>query len=203
MKIAVVGATGNIGARITEEALHRGHAVTALSRHASSLAPRPGLERIDVDNSEPGALAKAMAGHDAVITAVKWNENEVADVVAAIRAAGIMRCLFVVGAGSLKRPDGTLHFDHMRAQGIEPPTSKAAMHALQYFRTVDDLDWTAISPAADIRAGERTGHFRMADDDLVFDDEGKSVISREDFAVAILDELERPQHVRSRFTVGY
>ena len=203
MKLAIVGATGNIGSPILDEALTRGHAVTGLTRDSAKLADRAGLTPRAADNGEAAQLSEALHGHGAVIVAVKWTENDIDKVIAAVRAAGVGRCLFVVGAGSLRRPDGQLNFDYMKGLGIEPPTSKPAMRALEVLRTADDLDWTAISPAFAINPGRRTGTFRLGLDDMVFDDAGESLISREDFAVAILDEIEQPRYVRRRFTVGY
>lgn len=203
MKLALVGATGNIGSRILDEALSRGHQVTGLTRDAAKLGDRPNLSATACDNGDPAALAAALKGHDAVIVAVKWTENDVNALIGAVRASGVKRTLFVVGAGSLRRQDGQLNFDYMKGLGIEPPTSKPAMNALEVLKGADDLEWTAISPAFAINPGERTGTFRLGGDDMVFDDKGESLISREDFAVAILDEIENPAHVRKRFTVGY
>ena len=101
------------------------------------------------------------------------------------------------------RDDGRVHFDHMVEKGTPPPSSKPAMLALDALKKIDDLDWTAISPSADIQPGERTGVFRLGLDHLIQDAEGRSRISREDFAIAILDEIETPQHIRQRFTAGY
>lgn len=203
MKLAIIGATGNIGAPILDEALSRGHAVTGLTRDASKLEPRANLTARAADNADTAALASALKGHDAVLAAVKWTDNDVHKIIQAVRASGVKRCLFVVGAGSLRRPDGQLNFDYMKSLGIEPPTSKPAMNALEVLKTVDDLDWTAISPAFQISPGERTGKFRLGADEMVFDEKGESLISCEDFAVAILDEIETPKHIRRRFTVAY
>lgn len=204
MKIAIIGATGHIGSRILDEALRRGHAVTGLSRDASKFAARDQLTPRTADTGDPEALARALAGHDAVIAAVKWNENDIDKVLDAIRKSGVARALFVVGAGSLRRADGRLHFDHMKEErGVEPPTSKAAMAALQVLRGALDLDWTAVSPAAQIEPGERTGRFRLGLDQLIEDAQGRSRISTEDFAIAVLDEIETPRHPRRRFTLGY
>jgi hypothetical protein len=109
----------------------------------------------------------------------------------------------VVGAGSLIRKDGRTHFDYMAEKGVQPPTSKPAAVALEAIRKVSDLDWTAISPAASIQPGKRTGKFRLGLDRLIEDSKGQSAISREDFAVAILDEIEKPKHIRKRFTAAY
>lgn len=203
MNIALIGATGNIGGRILDEALRRGHDVTGVTRDPARLATRDHLSVAVADAGDPAALAHVLQGHDAIIVSVKWNENRIDAVIDAVRRSGCRRCLFVVGAGSLLRDDGRLHFDHMKDLGIEPPTSRPALLALDALRRVDDLDWTAISPAADIQPGERTGMFRLGRDHLVQDATGRSAISREDFAMAIVDEVEQPRHVRSRFTVAY
>lgn len=203
MKLAIIGATGNIGARILDEALSRGHAVTGLTRDASKLEARPNLTPKAADTADAAALAQVLKSHDAVLVSVKWNENDVHKVLQAVRDSGVKRCLFVVGAGSLRRPDGQLTYDYMKGLGIEPPTSMPAMKALEVLRTVEDLNWTAISPAFQINPGERTGKFRLGGDEMIFDEKGESLISREDFAVAILDEIEAPKHIRQRFNVGY
>jgi len=115
----------------------------------------------------------------------------------------VKRALFVVGAGSLLRSDGRTHFEHMTEAGAVPPTSKPAALALDVIRSVSDFDWTAISPPASIQPGVRTGKFRLGGDRLLEDAQGQSRISREDFAIAIIDEIERPQHRRKRFTAAY
>jgi uncharacterized protein len=203
MNIVLAGATGNIGSRILDEALSRGHRVTGLTRDPAKLAGRSGLQVKKANSAEAAAFADALKGHDAAILSIKWNENDVHQVLDALRKAGVKRCLFVVGAGSLLRNDGRTHFDHMAEKGIQPPTSKPAALALAEVRKATDLDWTAISPPASIQPGERTGKFRLGLDDLIEDDKGQSQISREDFAIAILDEMEKPRHIRRRFTAGY
>jgi uncharacterized protein len=157
MNIVLAGATGNIGSRILDEALRRGHRVTGLSRDPAKLAAREGLTAKKASTTEVGAFADALRGHDAAILSVKWNENDVHRILDALRKAGVKRCLFVVGAGSLLRSDGRSHFDHMAEKGIQPPTSKPAALALAEVQKVTDLDWTAISPPASIQPGERTG----------------------------------------------
>ena len=203
MNIVLAGATGNIGSRILDEALRRNHRVTGITRDPAKLAVRNGLQVKKGNSAEVAAFADVLKGHDAAVLSVKWNENDVHQVLDALRKAGLKRCLFVVGAGSLLRTDGRTHFDHMAEKGIQPPTSKPAALALAEVQKVTDLDWTAISPPASIQPGERTGKFRLGRDHLIENDKGESLISREDFAIAILDELEKPKHVRQRFTAAY
>ncbi len=203
MNIVLAGATGNIGSRILDEALRRGHRVTGLTRDPTKLGAREGLQARKASTTEVTAFADALKGHDAAILSVKWNENDVHRVLDALRKAGVKRWLFVGGAGSLVRRDGRTHFDHMAEKGIQPPTSKPAALALAEVQKVTDLEWTAISPPASIQPGERTGKFRLGRDHLLEDAKGKSEISREDFAIAILDEIEKPRHIRQRFTAAY
>jgi putative NADH-flavin reductase len=202
-KIALLGATGNIGSRILDEALSRGHAVTALTRDPRKLTARDGMTIQAGSTTNAPALAAILRGHDIVVASLKWNENDVRRVIDTIRQAGVKRALFVIGAGSLLRPDGQRHFDFMAAKGVQPPTSLPALKAYEEIRTIADLDWTAISPPASIGPGPRTGEFRLGLDHLILDDDGESRISRADFAVAIVDEIEKPAHLRKRFTAGY
>ena len=204
MNIVVIGATGAIGSRILDEALRRGHTVTATSRDpGAKLAARTGMTAKAANTADVSATAAVLRRHDAAIVSVKWNEADIHQVLEAIRNSGVKRCLFVIGAGSLLRKDGRTHFEHMAEKGIQPPTSKPASLAFEEMKKANDLDWTAISPAASIQPGERTAKFRLGLDHLIEDDEGESRISREDFAIAILDEIETPRHPRKRFTAAY
>ena len=203
MNIVVIGATGNIGRSVVDEALRRGHTVTATTRDPAKVAPRAGMIVKAANTSDVAGTADVLKGHDAAILSVKWNEADISQVLDAIAKSGVNRCLFVVGAGSLIRKDGRTHFEHMAEKGIQPPPSKPAALALEALQKVANLDWTAISPAASIQPGARTAKFRLGLDHLIEDDSGQSLISREDFAVAILDEIEKPRHVRRRFTAAY
>lgn len=198
--IALVGMTGNIGSHILDEALARGHRVTGTTRGAAHLPARERVTVATVHPADAAALAGVLRGHDAVIVSLKWDVNDIDAVIEAIRESKVRRALIVVGAGSLRRSDGRLHFDHMPTPS---PSSKPAMIALDKLRQVDDFDWTAISPPASIQPGARTGKFRLGTDTMVVDAADDGRISREDFAVAVLDEVENPKHVKRRFTVGY
>jgi putative NADH-flavin reductase len=203
MHLGIIGATGNIGSHILAEALARGHRVVAIARSPAKIPAAPNLTVQQGDTSDPAGLAPLLHGQDAVLVSVKYTDNDINQLIDAIRRAGLRRCLFVVGAGSLLRADGRTHYDHMAERGVTPPSSKAAMQALDVLRGTDDLDWTAISPAADIGPGPRTGSFRVGLDHLIADDQGVSRITRADFAIAILDEIEDPKHIKARFTVAY
>lgn len=202
-RIALLGATGFIGSRILAEALDRHHAVISLVRDPGRLAPRPGLAIVAGDVSEVDGLAATIGRCEVVVVAVTWNTIAISDVVDLMRRSGVPRAIFVVGAGSLLAADGRLWFEHMAERGITPPTSRAALEALKHLQTVDDIDWVAASPSATIEAGNRTGQFERGSDRLVVDAHGVSRISAEDFAVAIIDEVETPTLSRARFTVGY
>lgn len=203
MQLSIIGATGFIGSQILEEALRRGHAVTAIARNIDALPRRESLTAVSGDTSGPAEMAKRIAGSDAAIVAVTWTNNDMRDLLSAIRAAKVPRAIFVVGAGSLRKPDGRLWLEHMIEQGIAPPTSRKALAALEVLRGVTDIDWVAVSPSADIEPGERTGTFRLGADDLLTDNSGASRISTQDFAMAILNEVEKPSLTQQRFTVGY
>ena len=203
MNIVLIGATGAIGSRILDEALRRGHTVSAVTRDPRKLDARPGMTIRAGSTSDGPGLTQVVKGHDVAVVSVKWNENDITRVIDVIRKAGVKRCLFVIGAGSLLRKDGRTHLEHMADRGIQPPTSKPASLAYEEIKKVKDLDWTAISPPASIQPGKRTGKFRRGLDKLIEDKEGQSLISREDFAVAILDELEKNKHIRKRFTAAY
>lgn len=197
--IALVGMTGNIGKCILDEALARGHRVTGTTRGAGVTA-REGLTVATVHPADAAALAKVLTGHDVVVVSLKWDVNDIDTVIEAIRKAAVPRALIVVGAGSLLRSDGRLHFDHMATPS---PASKPAMIALDRLHKVADFEWTAISPPTSIKPGPRTGKYRLGTDTMVVDGNDEGRISREDFAVAILDEIENPKFVNRRFTVGY
>jgi uncharacterized protein len=201
--IALIGATGNIGSRVLEEALARKHTVTAITRDPRKVTARAGMAIRAGSTTDAPALVKILKGHDIVVVSVKWNENDVRRVIDTIRKSGVKRALFVVGAGSLLRKDGKRHYDYMSEKGVQPPTSLPALQAYEEILKIDDLDWTAISPPASIPAGQRTGKFRRGLDKLIENSKGESRISREDFAIAIVDEIEKPKHTRKRFTVGY
>ncbi|MGW6730986.1 NAD(P)-dependent oxidoreductase [Nocardia sp. NPDC055029] len=211
--IAIFGSTGNVGSRILDEALGRGHTVTAVVRDPAKLID----SRVKVttgDVLDPAAVTAAVRGHDVVISAVGGAdgpghlaviEPAARALVQGLRALGDQapRLIAVGGAGSLNTPDGRRVWD---APGL-PEALLQIMHAhgdaLEFYRTVTDVDWVNISPAAKILPGERTGTFRIGGDDLITDDAGNSIISMEDYAVALLDEIENPQHTRQRMTVAY
>ncbi|KTT66141.1 3-beta hydroxysteroid dehydrogenase [Pseudomonas oryzihabitans] len=200
--IALLGATGNVGSRLLDEALARGHSVAALVRDPARLAPRTGLTVAtgDVAHSDN---AQALVGHEVLISSLRFADVAPATLIDFARAAGIPRLLIVGGAASLSLPDGTRLFDAPAFPAEYRSEAGAGIATLEALREVSDLDWVFVSPQMVFFPGERTGHFRLGRDALLFDAAGDSRISYEDFAVALLDEVERPAHHRTRFTVGY
>ncbi|MEU1307592.1 NAD(P)H-binding protein [Streptomyces cinnamoneus] len=214
-KIALFGATGTIGSRILREALDRGHHVTAAQRDPLKVTVKhPNLMVVSGDVLDAASVAAVAKGHDVLVSAVGGGDGpgHVATIAPAAKSlvhglhrlgAGAPRLIAVGGAGSLRTPEGKQVWD---AEGI-PDFLLQIMHAhgdaLDFYRTVTDVRWTNLSPAGLIEPGERTGSYRTALDDLVVDAEGKSRISAEDYAVAVIDEIETPKHVGERFTVGY
>lgn len=212
MKIALIGASGFIGSALRDEALRRGHAVTALVGHPERLQPAPRLTARRADVMDTDALAQALRGHDAVLSAFSGHAQP--DIYAyymrgfhsildAVKAAGVPRLLVVGGAASLETAPGKLLFDSPDFPEAYRPTAQGALDALRALRREDTLDWTMLSPAAEIFPGERSGAFRLGRDTLLADGEGRSRISTGDYAAAMIDELETPAHPRQRFCVAY
>ncbi|MGV3576275.1 MAG: NAD(P)-dependent oxidoreductase [Devosia sp.] len=216
MSIVVFGASGNIGGNIRKEALSRGLRVTAVT-NSSPLDAAPNLTTLTVDLADTEAVARIVSGHDAVISAYspglrKYSAEEAAELIRraheslfeGVKLGGVKRLILVGGVGSLEASPGVDVVD----SDFYPADHKA--HTLRNREIVRalkrgeyDLDWTYVSPPLEIKAGERTGKFRLGEDQLLRDPDGNSRISEADFAVAILDELEQGRFVRRRFTAAY
>lgn len=212
MKIALFGASGTIGQRILREALARGYEVTALVRNPASLkVTDPRLSVREVNVLEPASVTQAVAGHDIVISAVGPAKNQTEEVVVeaarslleGVARAEVPRLLVVGGAGSLEVAPGVRLMDTPDFPAAWKGIAQAHADALAVYQREIYLNWTYVSPAAFIEPGQRTGKYRVGTDQLLADAEGKSYISAEDFAVAILDEVEHPRFDRQRFTVAY
>ena len=203
MKIALIGITGRAGSRIADELLRRGHQVTGIARNPADVAERPGLVARPGDATDPAALAPLLAGHDAVISATRFVSADAQPLVEAVQAAGVPRLLVVGGAGSLRVAPGVMLIDTPEFPDAYKPEARAGVVFLDALRRERTLDWTFLSPSALFEPGARTGKFRLGADDLLADDEGKSWISMEDYAIALVDELEAPRHTHRRYTVGY
>jgi uncharacterized protein len=203
MKIAIIGATGNVGTRLVNEALHRHHAVTAIARDTSKLTRRTGLSATTGDVTKPETLLPLLKGHDAIISALKFQGTDPLALIDLVRSSGVKRYLVVGGAASLEIAPGQLLIDSPQFPPAYKPEASAGKAFLDALKNVKDLDWTYLSPSVFFGPGERTGEFRLSDNTLLTAADGKSSISYEDFAVAMFDEIETPRHIRSRFTVGY
>jgi putative NADH-flavin reductase len=203
MKIALIGAPGSVGSRVAAEALSRGHQVTGISRHPEKLVSKPGLTPARGDTAEPDALAKVLAGHDAVVSSTRFQGSDARAQISAVKKSGVKRLLVVGGAGSLEVAPGVALIDTPQFPAAYKPEASAGRDFLNVLRGEKELDWTFLSPSAFFGPGERTGKFRIGDDALLTGSDGQSRVSMEDFAVALVDELETPKHSRRRFTVGY
>jgi uncharacterized protein len=203
MQIAIVGATGNVGSRLVDEALSRGHRVTAVARNASRLPPGANVTFSGVDAADPEQLAQVLRGQDIVISATPFRNVEPDSLISAVRQSGVKRYLVVGGAGSLELSPGHALVDSPDFPALYREESLAGKVFLEALRKVNDLDWTMLSPSALFTAGKRTTVYRLGHDTLLTAADGKSWISFEDFAVAMLNEVENPKHIRQRFTVGY
>ncbi len=220
MKVALIGATGFVGAKVLDEALSRGHEVTAIVRKPEALTGRKGVTAVKADVHDVGALAEALKGHDAVISAfnpgrqtaggdevTQLHMNGHKAIVAAVKASGVTRFLAVGGAASLKTPEGVEYLDSPEfPKEYEPFKGGIRGTRALYYLLKDEpegLDWVFVAPSVFLLPGERTGTYRAGKDHVLYDASGRSHISLEDYAVAMIDELERPAHHRERFTVGY
>ena len=223
-KLIVYGATGRVGSRVVEEALSRGHRVTAVSRDPSRVTQQhPNLLAVQGDVLDPESVARLVVGHDVIVVAVRGSVDKSKDpqktvhrlaaevLVEVLRDLGesAPRLIYVGGAGSLEVKPGVLYADSIpRLMRMMMPGSlrqEIAGHVLvlEYLRSVDDVRWTYMSPAKKFGPGERTGIYRIGGDQMLKDEKGKSIISMEDFSVALVDEIETPTFVGKRFSVAY
>lgn len=212
MKIAIIGASGFIGSAITAEALARGHTVTAIVSRPQRMAQQSGLTILGVDVNDTAALAKQIRGHELVISAFSGHAqsdiatyylNGFSSILNAVNDAGVQRFLVVGGAASLLLPDGSMLLNSPDFPAEYRATAEGAYAALQLLRDINDIDWSYLSPAAEIFPGDKTAKFRVGQDHLLLDANGASKISTGDYAAAMLDEAEQPTHIRQRFSVAY
>jgi putative NADH-flavin reductase len=212
MKIAIFGATGNIGSRVVTEALNRGHDVTAIVRHPEDYkleSPHLRVAKGDLFNTQE--VESAVFDHDAVVSAYNFSKGSTPSTIVEVtvpllnglKQAHVKRLIIVGGAGSLEVASGVQSVDTPEFPAEFKPAALAHREALKIYQQEKELEWTYVSPSAYISPGKRTGNFRTGKDQMLFDEHGQSHISMEDFAVAIIDEIMNPQHIRERFTVGY
>jgi putative NADH-flavin reductase len=209
MKVVLFGASGMIGSRILAELVRRGHTVTAVTRHPEKIQAVPGVKAVQGDVTDSASVAAVAKGADAAISAYSPPASDPAKVVEAARSllnglstAGVRRLIVVGGAGSLEVAPGVQLVDTPDFPSAWKTIALAHRDTLSVLKT-SDLDWTYLSPAALIQPGTRTGKFRVGGTRLVANDHGESKISAEDYAIALVDELENPRHLRQQFTAAY
>jgi putative NADH-flavin reductase len=214
-KVVLIGASGFVGSALLREALDRGHQLVAVVRNPEKITMNHlNLEVIKADVSSMEAVVSVCKGADTVISAYNpgWTNPLISEdtlkvypvIINGVKKAAVKRLLIVGGAGSLFVKPGVRLMD----TGVIPeeylPAVKSLAHIfLEILSKEKELDWVYFSPAGDIAPGKRTGKFRLGKDELVVDQKGESKISVEDYAVAMIDELEKPVHHRERFTIGY
>lgn len=213
MQVALIGASGFVGKEVLKELLSRGHQVVALARDPAKLAAQTGLVVRQADAQDAAQVAAAVQGVDAVVNAYNpgWGEADLYNqflkgtqaIYAGVKQAGVKRLLVVGGAGSLYAAPGVQIVDTPEFPEQWKAGALAAREALNLIRAESSLDWTFLSPAVHLEPGERRGSYRSSLDTPVMDANGPAHVSTADLAVAIVDELEQPQHIRRRFTVGY
>ena len=212
MHIVLYGATGNAGSRILQELVSRGHSVKAVARDTAKITPAP-LVSVAQDDLSPGKAdvnktTAILHGADAVVSAYAPPPTDTDALIDATRIliqaveASPTRLIVVGGAGGLNVAPGVSLMDsgHLPDEWMAIARSHVAVYDVL---KNSDIDWTYFAPAAFFEPGERTGVFRLGLDDLVAGANQNSRISMEDYAVALVDELERPAHRRQRFTIGY
>jgi len=203
MKIAILGATGQVGSILLNEALSRGHTVTGIARNPDSMQKHAALRPIKADITNYAQLPTILSAQDAVLSAVPFRSFNSASLINAVKAAGVPRLLVVGGAGSLEIAPGKALVDTSDFPAEYKTEALAGRDFLNLLRNESALDWTFLSPSAFLHAGPRTAKFRLGKDSLLTDTDGQSHISLADYAIAFIDELEKPHHSRQRFTVGY
>lgn len=220
LKLIVYGSTGRVGSRVVDEALSRGHRVTAVSRDPSRITRKhKNLSAVQGNALEPESVAALVSEHDIVVVSVRGrvdkskNPEKTVHRMAAGVVVGVLReigktaprLIFVGGAGSLEVEPGVIYAE--RLPWFMPNSVKQEIEGhiltLEYLRSLNDVRWTYISPAKKFKPGQRTGKYRVGGDKMLLDAKGKSIISMEDYAIALIDEAENGQFVGKRFSVAY
>ena len=203
MKLAIVGATGFIGQYIFNEAVTRKHQVLALVRNPAKITSSTQVTPKKVDAQNPTALTAALADQDAAVISIHYENQNIVSIINAVKISKVKRVLFIGGAASLEVAPGVQLLDTPEFPDQWKATAEAAKNLLNILKGEKELNWVYVSPSAFIEPSERTGKFRLGLDQLLLNEKGESRISTQDFAIAVLDELENPQHKQLRFTVGY
>jgi putative NADH-flavin reductase len=217
MKIALIGASGFVGSLLLTELLKRHHEVTAIVRHPEKITIEDSLLKVvKADALNANEVAEAVKGNDVVLSAFNpgWtNPNIYDDFLKGAKAiqegtqkAGVEKLLVIGGAGSLYDESGKQLVDSPDFPEAIKPGATAARDYYESLKNESDLNWTFFSPAIEMHRGVatgRTGKYRLGTEKPVFDEAGRSILSGEDLAVVIADELENPKHERQRFTAAY
>lgn len=213
VKVALLGGTGFVGSAVRAELLTRGHVVTVFTRDPSRVVPEERLRAVALDVFNPDQVAARVRGHDVVVSAFNagWKNPGLYDdylrgtraIVAGVKASEVRRLLIVGGAGSLEVAPGVQFVDTPEFPIAGKAGALAAREALHLIRTEHELEWTFLSPPIQVETGPRTALYRTGRDTPIVGANRNSRISVADLAVAIVDWVERPHHVRERFTVGY
>ena len=203
MKVAVLGASGRAGSEIIREAASRGHEVVAIARHPDKIEAGDHITPHQGDASEPETVAPLLKGCDAVISALTFDVS-CANVLACLRQGDVKRLIVTGGAASLKDENDVRLIDR---DDFPDFWRNGAQGGIDFFYALkdqaDDIDWVFFSPAFNFEEGPRTGSFRLGKEHVIRDAEGKSRISFADYAIAMVDELEKHDHSQERFTIGY
>lgn len=202
MQVAVLGASGKAGSELTRELLAREHSVIAVGRTAETLPSGEGITQRVSDMADANAMAEAVKGADAVISALHFN-IPASTFVAALKQAGVNRLIVTGGAASLYNDEGVMIYDTPGFPDFLKPIVKPAIDFLDDLRQEQDLNWTFFSPAMNYVVGDRMGEFRLGKEQMLFDANGESKISYADSAIAMVDELEQENNPRGRFTAAY
>ena len=208
MKIIVLGGSGMIGSRIVSEAASRGHQVIAASRHPEKIAGNEKVSAVQIDANDAQSIASAAKEADVIVVSVSprsggdplQEASQVSEAAMSAAKSTGKRLFYVGGAGSLLLPDGSPVAETLPDE-IKPEA--LAMRAVRDKLQNSDLNWTVLCPPAMIQPGEKKGNYRLGDKNLMFNEQGESAISAEDFADAVLNELENPAHLKAQFTIAY
>lgn len=217
MKIAIIGATGFVGTALVNELVNRHHQVIAIARHPEKLGNKsPLIHPVKADVFNPQEVASAVKGADAVVSAYNpgWTNPRIYEeflqgsraIQAGVKQSGVKRLIIIGGAGSLEIKPGLQLIDTPQFPAEYKPGASGARDYLNEIKKENDLDWTFFSPAILMNhdnSGTRRGHYRLGLDNPVFDEKGQSILSVEDLALVIADELEQPKHIKKRFTAAY
>ena len=214
-KIILIGASGYVGSAIMKEALNRGMQVTAIVRHPEKITIKDAnltVKKGDVTDIDK--IARLSKGADIIVSDYNpgWNNPDIYEetlsvypkILEAVKKSGVPRFLMVGGAGTLFVEPGLRLIDSgMIPETILPGVKSLGEFYLNTLSKEKEVDWVFFSPAANLFPGKRTGKFRLGKDNMIVDDQGESSVSVEDYAVAMIDEVEYPTHHYERFTIGY